>query len=377
MLIANRHTADNENLTKPGVLFWFFFVGAFLYAFLLSLELLSVSFGLLAGSIFDLIYKVTANPFSALGVGILATATIQSSTAVTSILVALVGAGSMSIENSLYVVMGANIGTTFTSSLVSISHLTNKKEFRKAFSAGVIHNLFNVFAVLVFLPLEYYFGFISKIASLLTSQSSFLIGDRPGSAGNVINSLVSPVAQRLASTGSSVIFWCAIGLVMLFACIFLFRTFLKVIFIGDAEGYVNRVLFRGVWTTALIGAGITAFIHSSTVTTSLCVPLAATGKATTRKLFPFIIGANVGTTLTALLAASSRNQAALTLAYSHLILNLLPAVVLLAVPPVHNLFVYAASWLARQFVNQRVLVFIYLVAFFFALPLATIYFINR
>ena len=367
---------DQDLSEKPNWLVLGFFILIFIYAFLLSLEIMSRGFGLLAGTYLRQFFGSISNPFASLCIGILVTAVIQSSSAVTSILVALVAAGTLSLQEAIPFVLGSNIGTTFTASLVSLTHISTKKEFRKGFATGLIHNIFNVFGCLLFFPLEYYFGFLSKASMWCTKASATFFGSVTGSPGYFVSTFVSPIAKSLVDEGNSVVFWCIIALFMLFSCILLFRTFLKIIIIGDLERNIDQRLFGSPFGSLLFGAGITAFIHSSTVTTSLCVPLAATNKVSIRKLFPFIIGANVGTTITALMAALSRNEAAIALAFSHLLFNTFTAIIVFPTPPLKIVFVKMARAIAQAFSSNRLLAVLYLVGFFFLLPLLAIYLLS-
>ena len=129
--------------------------------FLLAIELVSGAVLILGKDSVESILLVTSNPFIGLFIGLLATALIQSSSTVTAMTVAIVASGSLSLANAIPIVMGANIGTTLTSTLVSLSFITNRNEFRKAISAGTIHDFFNIFTALIVFPLEYYYGALS------------------------------------------------------------------------------------------------------------------------------------------------------------------------------------------------------------------------
>ncbi len=96
------------------------------------------------------IFAFATNPIVALLLGALATALVQSSSTVTSVIVGLV-AGGLPISIAIPMVMGANIGTTITNTLVSIGHIRSKEEFRRAFAASTVHDFFNLLAVAIFL----------------------------------------------------------------------------------------------------------------------------------------------------------------------------------------------------------------------------------
>ena len=112
--------------------------------FLLSIELLGYSIAKIAGPLTESISVVTANPFIGLFIGLLSTALLQSSSTTTSIAVAAVASGAISLQNAIPIVLGANVGTTITSTIVSMSYISKQKEFRRAVAAGTSHDFFNI-----------------------------------------------------------------------------------------------------------------------------------------------------------------------------------------------------------------------------------------
>jgi sodium-dependent phosphate cotransporter len=152
---------------------WYWSVLMMLFAiffFLFSIDLVSASVTMLGRETAQSILLATSNPFIGLFIGLLATALIQSSSTVTAMTVAVVASGYISLGNAIPIVMGANIGTTLTSTLVSLGFVTNRTQFRKAISAGAVHDFFNIIMVLLLFPLEYYYGFLSKMAVSLTDS---------------------------------------------------------------------------------------------------------------------------------------------------------------------------------------------------------------
>ena len=138
--------------------------------FMLSINLLSHSFQGIREDIASSILSVTTNPFIGLFIGLLLTAVIQSSSISTSMIVALVGSGTISLSAAVPIVMGANVGTTLTSTIVSLSFITSKRAFRKAISAGVVHDIYNVILVVLLFPLEYYYQALSRISLSLVNS---------------------------------------------------------------------------------------------------------------------------------------------------------------------------------------------------------------
>jgi len=82
-------------------------------------------------------------------------------------------------------------------------------------------------------------------------------------------------------------------------------------------------LFKNAFIGFIFGMLLTAIVQSSSVTTSLIIPLAGAGIVTIAQIFPYTLGANVGTTVTAILAAmATQNPVAITVAFSHLCFNI-------------------------------------------------------
>src|SRR5882672_561993 len=142
---------------------------AALLIFLFALDLMISSLQYWGKVAAESIILATSNPFTGLFIGLLITALIQSSSAVTSMVVALVASGSMTIEGAVPIIMGANVGTTITSIIVSLGFITKKKEFMRAVAAGTYHSFFNLLTVFILFPLEYYYGFLSGLSEYIAS----------------------------------------------------------------------------------------------------------------------------------------------------------------------------------------------------------------
>jgi sodium-dependent phosphate cotransporter len=143
----------------------FIFIGLvmvlfFLYFFLLDLELLGTSAKVLGGCTAGALFGDESNPVAGLMIGILCTVLIQSSSSTTSIIVSLVGAGSVSTKSGIYMVMGANIGTSVTNTIVAMGHLGDGDELERAFAGATVHDMFNFLTVGVLFPLELISGYL-------------------------------------------------------------------------------------------------------------------------------------------------------------------------------------------------------------------------
>ncbi|MDP5054599.1 MAG: Na/Pi symporter, partial [Congregibacter sp.] len=121
------------------------------------------------------IFRFASNPLVGVILGTLATALIQSSSTVSSVIVGLV-AGGVPVSVAIPMIMGANIGTTITNTIVSLGHLRHRLAFRRSFEAATVHDFFNLFAVAIFLPLEVLFHPLERSAHWLASSLHSVAG---------------------------------------------------------------------------------------------------------------------------------------------------------------------------------------------------------
>ena len=139
-------------------------VAGLLYFFLVSIGLMGAAFKGFGRDFAENLIRTTSNPFVGLFIGILATSLVQSSSCTTSIVVGMVSSGVITVGNAVYIVMGANIGTTVTNTIVSLAHVTRRDEFKRAMSAATVHDFFNFICVCVLLPIELATGITEKCA---------------------------------------------------------------------------------------------------------------------------------------------------------------------------------------------------------------------
>lgn len=125
-----------------------------LYLFLTGIGLLGAAFKLMGSAFAEKILQTTSDPLDGLFIGILATTLVQSSSVTTSLVIGLVAGNAISLVNAIPIIMGANIGTTVTNTLVSLAHVNQKEEFKRAFSASTVHDFFNILAVMVLFPMH-------------------------------------------------------------------------------------------------------------------------------------------------------------------------------------------------------------------------------
>ena len=344
-----------------------------IFIFLLALELITIGGKQLGENYAQEIIRITARPFPALFIGLLATAIIQSSTTITSSIVAMVAAGILSLEAAIPMVMGSNIGTCVTSLMVALGNMGSPKAYKRGFSTASSHVIFNIVSALLFLPLEMETGILGKISHYLAEKISSW---SPLGQGWFIfhDALLQPAASFLESAAFHQPFiMLPISFILLFICIFSLTALFR--FLISGEPGVKRVTaaLRNPGLSLFSGIGLTAAIHSSSVTTSMAVMLAATEKVSPKKLFPFVMGANMGTTVTALIAAIGRSEAALAIAICHFLFNFLGVMIFFPFPAVRKLLYQLAKWSGMMAMRHLWFAFAWILILFFALPFLVIF----
>ncbi|AWW31128.1 Na/Pi cotransporter family protein [Echinicola strongylocentroti] len=343
-----------------------------LILFMTSIDLLTVSLLNMNNEVANEIFLATNNPFIGLFIGLLMTALIQSSSTVTAMVVAVVASGNLSITQAVPIVMGANIGTTITSTLVSFTYIMKKSEFRKAISAGVLHDLFNIITVIILLPMEYYFSFMSKIATFfskaLFSMANGVEGDY---SYNII--FTRSISNIIIDWIQIPILALVISVILLFLSIKILSTSVYKTFVSNSFKDVSKHIFKFPYRSFAYGIFFTAAVQSSTVTTSLLVPAVATKKISLNKVFPFIIGANIGTTITAAIAAIYKTEAAIAIAIVHFLFNFIGALIFLPFPGLRNIPVKLAIYFGKNAAKQKVIGIAYILLTFFVIPFILIY----
>ena len=141
---------------------------------------------------------------------------------------------------------------------------------------------------------------------------------------------------------------------------------------GKLELFLDRYLFRNAVIAYVVGMLVTAVVQSSSVTTSLVVPLLGAGLLTVEQVYPYTLGANVGTTITAFLASlavMADSPYGFTIALVHLLFNVHGAVVFL---PLKSVPIGAARWYANLAAQRPRYAAYFIVGVFFLLPAAVI-----
>ena len=345
---------------------------AALYIFILSITLLGASFKLFGKDFAETLLATTSNPVVGLFIGILATSIIQSSSTTTSIVVGMVAGGLISIEGAIPIVMGANIGTTITNTLVSLAHINRSQEFGRAFSGAIVHDVFNVLAVILLFPLQYFTNFLGHTAIYLESAFENAGGLQFASPINVIT---KPVAKYIIHLLGDSSWLSAIGaILLLFIALKFMVDIMKSMVLSRVEGFFSRTVFKTTFRALTLGIILTAIVQSSSITTSIVVPLVGAGVLTLRQIYPYTLGANIGTTVTAILAALvTQNSAAAAVAFSHLLFNIVGISIFL---PLAKIPLYMARKIASLTARSKLYPIAFILLTFFSI-LRYFYYITR
>lgn len=344
-----------------------------LLIFLFALDLMISSLQQLGKTAAETILLATSNPFTALFIGLLITAIIQSSSATTSMVVALVASGSLTFNSAIPIIMGANIGTTITSTIVSLGFIARKKEFTRAVSAGTYHDFFNILTVVILFPFEYYYGFLSGLAHQIATTFFHEPVQPLHTDFSLLGHGFTPVIHFLVTSIPSGFILSLLSFGLLFGSILFFRKVLSdLLGIGSQDSF-QKFFFQNRLKSFGWGLITTATIRSSTITTSLVVPLVAKKVIKLENAVPFILGANIGTTITAFIAAAFNSNSAISIAIAHFLFNFFGVLLFLFVPYVKEIPLKLAIGLGQLTRKYRLAGFLYLLVIFFFIPFSLIY----
>lgn len=375
---SNQHTASDSAPGRRRV-FFAAAVSVFSVWLLLSgVSAISLGFGSVIGGVAGAreLFESAQNPLAGLMVGILATAFVQSSSTVSSLIVALV-AGGLDVSVAVPILLGANIGTSVTSTFVSFGHSENDTAFRRAFSAATVHDFFNLLAVLIIFPIEWLFQPMQRISHLLAEQIAppDAFDWQPGHWLEPITLLPANLLLKLTSglgQPTSSLLLVVLGGILIFLAVRLLGRSLQFLLLGKARDILYLAIGRGPFAALGTGVVATGLVHSSSTTTSLMVPLAGAGVLSLREVYPFVMGANIGTCFTALIPAfgvsGPEATLALQVALVHLSFNCFAVLLIGGMPFLRKLPLLCAEWVGAVGGRKRFMAVVYLLAIFYALP---------
>ena len=375
----------------------------FLYFFLVGLDLLGNSAKILTGCTAGNLLGEDTNPVAALMIGILGTVLLQSSSTTTSIVVSLVGSGTIPTKQAIYMVMGANIGTSVTNTIVAMGQVGDGDQLERAFAGATVHDMFNFMTVAVLLPVEAATGYLYHLTKAMVKGVDVGGGD---SWEGPVKKLVDPLTDRIIKSNSSIIKAVAKGetcdsyypvtcedpanptkntcdvaliacdkktnkcpaffevgasqsdeevaggvcfflaLIILVVCLIGLVTVLQKMLLGMSVHVIHKATNINGYIAILIGTGITMLVQSSSITTSTLTPLVGMGVIQLEQMLPLTLGANIGTTATALLASLvSESVNSLQVALAHLFFNITGILIWYPIPFMRNIPLGAARHL--------------------------------
>jgi len=371
ILLNNGIMRKFRSLFGPVIVHRYFRLALFvfsIYIFLLSIKIMGGGFKGMGKGFSEGLLETVDNPLTGLFIGILATSIVQSSSSTTSITVALVGSGNVPIENAIPIIIGANIGTSVTNTIVSLGHIRRTVEFERALSAAVVHDIFNMMAAALLFPLElitrhiFGTGLIQHLASVLSSN---FYGTAGKTLSKPLDFILKPPEEFVLHLIPA---WAAIvaALVMLFISLKIITDSMQLLMDAKIQRILDKYLFKTALTSFIFGIVLTTVVQSSSVTTSIMVPLVGGGILNIEQIFPYTIGANIGTTITAILAALAANKEdALTVAFAHLIFNILG---ILMIYPFKKIPIRLAKKMGAVVVEHRDMALWYIIITFYIIP---------
>jgi len=364
-----------------------------LYFFICSLSFLSDSFRMVGGRSLGAFFKnsdLLNNPIVGVMIGVLVTVLVQSSSTSTSIIVGLVAAN-VPVKTAIPMIMGANIGTSVTNTIVSFTQMQDRDEFRRAFACATVHDMFNWLTVILIVIVESATGFLETItAAMVTSLGDTSGNQKPPDFLKVLTNpftkaivkldkkvlkgwaindpkyreanitiiksckeddscflfnMLGPQGADIGDTSAGVILL-VVSLVMLCGCLMGMVKLLNSL-LGDKvkeaikEGVNKDIPIYGLgWLTGylamLVGAILTVLVQSSSVFTSTLTPLAGAGLVSLERAYPLTLGSNIGTTSTSLLAAMAAGgahaQDSVQIALVHLMFNIIGIAIFYPIP---------------------------------------------
>ena len=352
---------------------------ALLYVFLVAIQTIGGTVKTLGlGQAEGLITRMP--PIAALAVGILATVLVQSSSVTTSLIVGVVVAQpGATLEESIYafvpMIMGANVGTTITNTLVSLGHVTRSAEFRRAFAGATVHDFFNLITVVILLPVELTTRILTRCAvwlvEILDLSTQVEFQSPVKSAVKAGYSVIKSFLQDVLGASGTVYAVLAVStaVALIFICLTFITKNMKILMAQRLERAINAALQRSGLLGMGIGIVVTAAVQSSSITTSILVPMFGAGILSLRNGFPIMLGANIGTTVTALMAAVVKGNAGLAIAFVHLLFNVLGILLIYPAAAIREVPIRLAESLARRTTESRWWIVVYVGGAFVVAPL--------
>ncbi|WP_151641173.1 Na/Pi symporter [Corynebacterium sp. 11A] len=383
-----RITTSDSDVLAPSLLGmavrWSGVAGA-VVLLLFALALLGDATSMLSRDTIATLVAVAAHPVVGLCLGIAATAVVQSSTTITTVTVAAVATGVVPLPLAIAIIMGANIGTSMTSAIVALSFVRSPVEFRSAFATANVQGIFNSASVAVLFPLELLFHPLERSSHWLSTQILHEGSHQEIPTAEFVRRLSDPLVELVGTRGAAGALvgahaapWVVLvlGAALLLSAVYLTTRQLHVLMAQATRTLMERALGDSQATGVAAGAALTALIHSSSTVTSSIVPFAAVRSITTREALSLTLGANIGTTLTTLMATLAVQGPAgatgLEVALVHVLFNLVGVLLVMLIPPATDGIIRFAIWLAGVAQPHPALSTAAVLAYYLALPGAVV-----
>ncbi|MDX1630154.1 MAG: Na/Pi symporter, partial [Fulvivirga sp.] len=227
---------------------------------------------------------------------------------------------------------------------------------------------------LILFPLEYHYGFVSNLSQEIVNLfvGSGVSASQEEYTFKLFDAI--PLTAFLVSFIDNGFILVILSFVLLFGSIKLLSKLISQMIIGESQDKLRKYLFHKPFRSFSWGVLLTAGMQSSSITTSLVVPFVAKNKIKIKKATPFILGANIGTTITAFIAVLFKSDTVMSIAITHLLINLAGVLIFLPFPLMHNLLVKLANAFGTITMKYRLAGLTYIIFTFFIIPFALIYF---
>ena len=328
-----------------------------IYFFISSIVLMKESVTRIGREPLRLLFDQIRDTTTGVLVGWFGTALIQSSGAFDSIAVTLVSAKAIPITIGVALILGAEIGTTVTTQLVSIlGYLSRDRSvFRLSFLVAMLHYWYNLATTSIFFTVEVSSGFFTWIAL----EGALLFGRVSGissipSMFDVITPWVDDLLRIIPSWAGF-----AVACALLFVSLKESEKHMSAVFATEVSGRLLRSTFGSPARSFLVGLAFTILVPSTSVMVSLLVPLTATRLIEADQyILPYILGANIGTVFDVMVAAfATGNPSAIGVWLVHLTINCLGALIFLPLTRPFSLFVRRASDFLSSSRNRTIIFF--------------------
>ncbi|WP_096460263.1 Na/Pi symporter [Corynebacterium suranareeae] len=313
-------------------------------------------------------YQVAKDPLIGVLIGILATALVQSSTTTTTLTVTAVGTGIVSVPVAIPIILGANIGTTITAMLVAFSYMGERREFKQAFTVAAMHVWFNVLVVMFLFIVEQLFHPFRTISGAIATQITEQTGGSLPTS-DVMTKVFEPLIEILGMNGLiglidnqsiAAVVCLIVGTLFILFAVRAMSSQIRTITAATVTSIMDKVInpenspkariLSNFWSF-ILGILFTLMVTASSVTVASMQPVAVSGVVKQKPLLGVILGANVGTTVTAMFATfaivNDQGEFAIQAALIHVIVNLTGALMVLCIPQLANAIVHLSEKTAR------------------------------